>query len=32
MNVDAAGVSHEENEALNALASVASAPIFWFLF
>jgi signal transduction histidine kinase len=28
MNVDAAGVSHEENEALNALASVASAPIF----
>src|SRR5258705_4381977 len=28
MNVDAAGVSHEENESLNALASVASAPIF----
>ncbi len=28
MNVDAAGVSHEENELLNALASVASAPIF----
>ncbi|WP_143845309.1 ATP-binding protein [Bradyrhizobium cosmicum] len=28
MNVDAASVSHEENEALNALASVASAPIF----
>ena len=28
MNVDAAGVSHEENEALNALASVAAAPIF----
>ena len=28
MNVDAAGVSHEENDALNALASVASAPIF----
>jgi signal transduction histidine kinase len=26
--VDAAGVSHEENESLNALASVASAPIF----
>ncbi len=28
MNVDTAGVSHEENESLNALASVASAPIF----
>ena len=28
MNVDAAGVSHEENESLNALAAVASAPIF----
>ena len=28
MNVDAAGVSYEENEALNAFASVASAPIF----
>ncbi len=28
MNVDAAGVAHEENESLNALASVASAPIF----
>jgi signal transduction histidine kinase len=28
MNIDAAGVSHEENESLNALASVASAPIF----
>ena len=28
MNVDAAGVSHEENESLNALASVASAPLF----
>ena len=28
MNVDAAGVAHEENELLNALASVASAPIF----
>jgi signal transduction histidine kinase/ABC-type uncharacterized transport system substrate-binding protein len=28
MNVDAAGVSYEENEALNALASVAAAPIF----
>jgi signal transduction histidine kinase len=28
MNVDAAGVSHEENESLSALASEASAPIF----
>jgi signal transduction histidine kinase/ABC-type uncharacterized transport system substrate-binding protein len=28
MNVDAAGVSHEENVSLNALASAASAPIF----
>ena len=28
MNVDAAGVSYEENESLNALASVAAAPIF----
>ena len=26
MNVDAAGIAHEENELLNALASVASAP------
>jgi ABC-type uncharacterized transport system substrate-binding protein len=28
MNVDAAGIAHEENDSLNALAAVASAPIF----
>jgi signal transduction histidine kinase len=28
MNVDAAGIAHEENDSLNAMASVASAPIF----
>ena len=28
MNVDAAGVAHEENDALNELAKVANAPIF----
>ena len=28
MNVDAAGVAHETNSALNKLSSVASAPIF----
>lgn len=28
MNVDAAGIAYEENDSLNALASVASAPIF----
>lgn len=28
MNVDAAGIVHEANDSLNALASVASAPIF----
>jgi signal transduction histidine kinase len=28
MNVDAAGIAHEENESLNAMAAVASAPIF----
>ena len=30
MNVDAAGVVHEENTALNRLSSVANAPIFSF--
>jgi signal transduction histidine kinase len=28
MNVDAAGIAYEANDSLNALASVASAPIF----
>jgi signal transduction histidine kinase len=31
MNVDAAGVTHEENTALNRLSSVANAPIFSFV-
>jgi signal transduction histidine kinase len=31
MNVDAAGVAHEANSALNKLAAVANAPIFSYL-
>ena len=30
MNIDAAGAVHEENVALNKLASVSKAPIFTF--
>ena len=31
MNVDAAGVAHEANSALNKLSAVANAPIFSYL-